>query len=157
MRIEVILAIIVVLLVALGIFLFKPNLSLAPTHEGAATTTSSTGNTAASTTLDDLIVVTAPNANDMILPPLHVTGQARGNWYFEAVFPIELQDGTGKIIAQGQGRAQGDWMTSDYVPFSATLDFPAPATATGTLILKNDNPSGDPTKQKTLSIPVRFR
>jgi hypothetical protein len=47
-------------------------------------------------------------------------------------------------------------MTTDYVPFTATLTFTAPATHTGTLILTNDNPSGDPKKQKELDIPVEF-
>ena len=42
------------------------------------------------------------------------------------------------------------------LPFTAQLEFSAPTTATGTLILKNDNPSGDPAKDKQLTVPVKF-
>jgi hypothetical protein len=36
------------------------------------------------------------------------------------------------------------------------LKFVPPTTATGTLILRNDNPSGDPAKALELDIPLRF-
>lgn len=94
-------------------------------------------------------------ANDVLTSPLTVTGEAAG-WYFEASFPVQLLDGTGKIIAQGPAQAQGDWMTTNFVPFKATLTFAKPATATGTLVLRNDNPSGLPENDRFLRIPVRF-
>ena len=71
---------------------------------------------------------------------------------------MRLDTPGGGVIAHGHAEAQGDWMTSEYVPFTATLTFtqqPSPGLA-GTLILKNDNPSGDPTKEKELDIPVTF-
>ncbi len=107
--------------------------------------------------LDDLIVVEAPLADALVTSPITISGKARGNWYFEASAPVELRDTNGTIIAQGHIEAQGDWMTSEYVPFTATLTFTSPAAKTGLLILKNDNPSGDPTREKQLVIPVRFR
>lgn len=99
---------------------------------------------------------------DAIASPLRIVGEARGPWYFEASFPVVLTDGDGLIIAQGNGQAQGEWMTTEFVPFEATLEFTVPANADafgrrGTLIFKNDNPSGDPTRDKAVEIPVRFK
>lgn len=73
-----------------------------------------------------------------------IEGKARGNWFFEASFPIELRDTEGKLLSNAIAQAEGDWMTTDYVPFRATLHFPPPPSASGTLIFKKDNPSGLP-------------
>lgn len=85
-----------------------------------------------------------------------VNGQARGNWYFEASFPVHLFDANGVEIAVTPAQAQADWMTEDFVPFAATLTFSHPSTLTGTLVLENDNPSGDPARMMQVRIPVRF-
>ena len=105
---------------------------------------------------DDLIWVENVFVNQIVTSPITVSGQARGNWYFEANFPITLFDANGNIIAQKPVQAQGDWMTVEYVPFSVTFDFINPTTDTGTLLLHNDNPSGLPENDRELSIPVRF-
>ncbi|MGD0976932.1 MAG: Gmad2 immunoglobulin-like domain-containing protein [Minisyncoccia bacterium] len=110
------------------------------------------------TPLSDMIQVTTPVENDLIDPakPIDIEGQARGNWYFEASFPVELVDANGNSLAQEPIQASGSWMTTDFVPFSKQLKFVPPTTATGTLILRNDNPSGDPAKALELDIPLRF-
>lgn len=118
----------------------------------SAATVSSSSATAAS----ENIQVTAPHAGTLVSSPLTVTGQAKGTWYFEASFPVRLLDGNGNEIAITPAQAQGDWMTTDFVPFVATLSFTKPATPTGTLILENDNPSGDPSRAMQIAIPVRF-
>lgn len=106
-------------------------------------------------TYDDLLQVDAPLPNAQAMSPLTVIGKARGQWYFEASFPLKLYDANNKLIAQVPAQAQGDWMTTEYVPFSATLFFTSD-TATGTLVLQNDNPSGLPENQKELKIPLTF-
>lgn len=133
-----------------------PSPAAAPT-DGVATSTPQ-----APATLDDLIAVTAPLPGAAVSSPLTITGKARGSFYFEASFPVMLADWDGKIIAQGHATAQGDWMTGEYVPFTATLTYTTPAPGDpsnnrGTLILKNDNPSGDPARSKTLEVPVVFK
>lgn len=105
----------------------------------------------------NLIKATDPRPNAIIATPLTVRGVARGNWYFEASFPVELVDLTGAKIAQGIAQAQGEWMTTEFVPFVATLTFTAPTSSTGTLWLRKDNPSGRPENDDALRIPVRFR
>lgn len=103
-----------------------------------------------------LITVAAPVASTKVSSPLSVTGEARGFWYFEASFPVELLDANGASLAIGVAQAQADWMTEDFVPFAATLTYPAPSTATGTLMLRKDNPSGMPENDDWLAIPVTF-
>lgn len=104
----------------------------------------------------DQIRVTNISSNQIVSSPLVVKGEARGQWYFEASFPVELVDGNGKRLAMAPAQAQGEWMTTEYVPFSVTLTFTLPTTATGTLILHKDNPSGLPQNDDAYRIPVRF-
>lgn len=104
----------------------------------------------------DRIRVINVSANQQITSPLTIEGEARGSWYFEASFPVELLDGNGKRLAILPAQAIGEWMTAEFVPFSITLTFAKPTTATGTLILRNDNPSGLPENERYISIPVRF-
>ncbi len=105
----------------------------------------------------DLIVVYQPYANDIIASPLTITGEARGTWFFEASFPIELQDTDGNVIAQGHAEAQSNWMTEDFVPYIATLTFVVPAGVTdGVLYLRKDNPSGLPANEDEVHFPVQF-
>lgn len=109
------------------------------------------------TSHDNLIRVTSLKANDVIGNPLTVAGQARGTWYFEASFPVRLEDANGVMLAQAPAQAQGEWMTEEFVPFSVTLDFEMPTTETGKLILQKDNPSGLPEHDDSLIIPIRFK
>lgn len=96
-----------------------------------------------------------PNAN--ISSPVTISGEARGTWYFEASFPIEVQNARGEIIGQGHAEAQSEWMTENFVPFTAIVTFtPQLAGSAGKLILKKDNPSGLPEHDDQLIIPVKF-
>jgi len=110
----------------------------------------------ATTTPDNMIRVTSPQPNATVASPLHITGEARGTWYFEASFPVRLEDANGTVLAQAPAQAQGDWMTTEFVPFAVDLPFAAPATATGVLIVEKDNPSGLPENADDRRIPVRF-
>ncbi len=106
----------------------------------------------------DLIVVDVPKPNDGISATAAVfSGKARGTWYFEASFPIDIKNASGTVIAQGHAEAQGDWMTEDFVPFTATVTYPAqPKGSKGTVVFKNDNPSGDPARDKAVEVPIVF-
>ncbi len=107
----------------------------------------------------DIITADSPKPGEAISSTtLTVTGKARGSWYFEASFPVLLKDTAGHIIAQGPAKAQGDWMTTDFVPFSITLTYPIQSSGSaGTVVLKKDNPSGDPAKDDSLEIPITFQ
>ncbi len=54
-------------------------------------------------------------------------------------------------------QALGEWMTEDFVPFSASLRFAVPSTPKGKLVLEKDNPSGLPENADELIIPVYFK
>ncbi|MFH0834237.1 MAG: Gmad2 immunoglobulin-like domain-containing protein [Patescibacteria group bacterium] len=110
-------------------------------------------------TKDDLIRLDSPLAESTISSPLVIKGAARGNWFFEGSFPVVLTDWDGLIIAQGLATAEGDWMTTDWVDFSAQLEFPQPSTVSnrGSLILKKDNQSGLPENDNALEITVLLK
>ncbi|BCX15766.1 MAG: hypothetical protein KatS3mg097_658 [Candidatus Parcubacteria bacterium] len=114
---------------------------------------------------NDQIEIFSPKPNEKIKSPLKITGQARGNWFFEATFPIVLTDWNGKIIAESYAQAKGEWMTTDFVPFEAILNFETTVfsdtlenhfSRRGYLILQKNNPSGLPEHDNTLKIPVIF-
>ena len=107
--------------------------------------------------VSELIRVSAPLPEDVMVSPLTVTGEARGFWFFEASFPVKLLDENGKQIAIGIAEAQKEWMTESFVPFKAELQFISPETERGTLVLERDNPSGLPEHDRALGIPIRFR
>lgn len=91
----------------------------------------------------DLIRVTTPPPGAVTGKEFKVMGQARGNWFFEASFPIEVLDKDGKKIAVGIAQAQGEWMTTNFVPFSADIKIPDSYIGPATLVLHKDNPSGE--------------
>ena len=104
-----------------------------------------------------LISVNQSDVDQLLSSPLTITGKAKGNWYFEASFPVELKNNANVVIATGVATAQGDWMTTNFVPFTVTLTFPPqPNGSTGTLVLKKDNPSGEPANDDQLVLPVSF-
>jgi len=133
-----------------GVCLKQP----AANGEQTATTTATSSPTADNIAAE--IKIDAPTSNQVISSPLEISGQALGSWYFEASFPIKLIDENGQTLATGQAAAQSDWMTSDFVPFKAELNFANPTSSIGMLVFSNDNPSGLPEKEKQYGIPVSF-
>lgn len=112
----------------------------------------------------DLIKLTYPKPLEVVQSPLVIEGEARGYWFFEASFPIALVNWDGLIIAEGVATAEDDWMTEEFVPFKAELEFTNEFTnetpdfmKKGALILKKDNPSGMPENDNALEVPIRFQ
>jgi len=107
---------------------------------------------------EDLIVVELPFPGAVVGKEFSVVGKARGNWYFEASFPVEVLDSRGAVIAQAPAQAQGEWMTTEYVPFYLKISFPQQTSdSSGSIVLKKDNPSGLPEHDEDLVIPIVFR
>lgn len=104
----------------------------------------------------DLIMVESPRPNTEIQSPFLVKGTARGYWYFEASFPIRLFDSNGKEIALAIATAKNDWMTTEFVPFEATLEFEKPETKRGVMVFEKDNPSGLPENDDYLIMSIVF-
>jgi hypothetical protein len=104
----------------------------------------------------DLVLVTSPRSGSTVESPVELSGRARGNWYFEASFPIKILDEDGTIIGNSFVQAQGEWMTTDYVPFAGQVTFSKPKGSTGKIVFEKDNPSGLPEHDDSFSIPVKF-
>ncbi len=95
-------------------------------------------------------------ANEIINSPLVILGEAK-LWYFEASFPVRLEDAGGRIITQVPAQAKTDWMTEEFVAFEAKLEFEPPATETGFIVLEQDDPSGLKSNIEFMKIPVTFK
>ncbi|CAN5141541.1 hypothetical protein BH11PAT3_BH11PAT3_2700 [soil metagenome] len=108
---------------------------------------------------DGSIVIDLPLANATGTSPIAVSGRARGNWFFEASAPVTVIDSNGKTIGQAQIRATGDWMTTEYVPFTGSVSYTlgTSTTTSGYLLFMNDNPSGDPTRSVSVRVPIKFK
>jgi Immunoglobulin-like domain of bacterial spore germination len=111
----------------------------------------------------DLLKVTSPTGMSVVTTPLKLSGEARGGWFFEAVAPVSIVNWDGLIIAEGYVTATGDWMTSEFVPFTGELAFVSPYKEgdpdfmkRGSIIFKKDNPSGLPENDDALEIPILF-
>lgn len=106
--------------------------------------------------LNDLIQVEKPQAGDTIETQQHIKGKARGVWFFEGDFPIYLVSEEGEELAVAIAVGEGDWMTTEWVEFTATLDFEPNESGEGFLIFKKDNPSDKRELDRELRIPVSF-
>jgi hypothetical protein len=125
-----------------------------------ATNTTDLNNTASTTinnssSTSNLPIVVNIKDNQEVSNHIIIQGKARGYWFFEASFPIELIDSDGSVLAKTIATADGDWMTEDFVNFSAVIDFPKPtSTRHALLVLSKDNPSGDPDLDQSIFVPV---
>ncbi len=115
-------------------------------------------------TIKDLIQLESPEKKEAIESPLTVSGKARGQWYFEGEFLAVLTNWDGEIIAEASAQAQEEWMTEEFVPFEAVLEFEDPFKEgdadfmkKGALILQKANPSGLPENDQALEIPIGFK
>lgn len=102
---------------------------------------------------EDMIIVELPFPNAVTGKEFTVVGKARGMWYFEASFPVVVLDADGKTLATGIATAEGDWMTTEFVPFKAPIKIPSTYIGKATLLLKRDNASGLPEHDASMSFP----
>ena len=104
----------------------------------------------------DLIRIDNPRPNQKVTSPLAISGQARGYWFFRAVFPVKLLDKNRQVIAASSAQAQGEWMTDEFVPFKAVIEFNVATGEQGFLVLEKDNPSDLSENADELVVPVVF-
>ena len=102
----------------------------------------------------DMIRVSTPTPGSVVGKPIAVMGEARGGWYFEASFPLEVRDASGTVIATGYAEAQGEWMTENFVPFIGTITVPESYIGEAVLVFMNDNPSGLAENARSVSFPI---
>lgn len=103
----------------------------------------------------DMIEIFTPVPGGKVGKEFMVEGKARGNWFFEASFPIEVIGSGGNQIGAGIATATGDWMTTEFVEFKSDLiDLPSAYTGPATLILRKDNPSDLRENDASVSLPI---
>jgi len=125
----------------------------APTIE-QATSTVQNATTSPNVPLHARVAVSEPKSGATVGKSFNVAGEAPGNWYFEATFPIQVRDPNDNVIGRVGASAQGDWMTTDQVAFKATIYLDGTYTGPATLVLMRDNPSGLPENDDALEIPI---
>ena len=106
--------------------------------------------------MTDEIMIDSPRPQAKVAAPLGISGQARGSWFFEGSLSAEIIDMNETVLGTAELQATSEWMTEDFVPFVGEISFDAPVSTTGTLVIKNANPSGLPENSKELRIPVIF-
>lgn len=94
--------------------------------------------------------------NQPIANGLVVEGEVKGNWFFEASFPVEIYDANDQKLATVLAGTKENWMTSENISFFVRLEFPKPATERGYVVFKRDNPSGLPVHDREFKVQVRF-
>lgn len=101
-----------------------------------------------------MIIVDIPSPGAVTGKEFLVRGKARGTWFFEGSFPVVVIDTNGKILAEGPAKAQGDWMTTEFVPFTITIKAPESYVGEAMVLLKKDNPSGLEERDASISFPI---
>ncbi len=102
------------------------------------------------------IKIYSPEIDAELSDTVEIKGEARGYWFFEASFPIKIIDANGKILASATAKADGEWMTEKFVPFSVKLDLSNPTATSGYIVFEKDNPSGLKELEKSYRLAVKF-
>lgn len=118
----------------------------------------------------DLLEITLPRTDENSSVPVcylqspkttcKIAGRARGTWFFEASFPVKLLNPAGELIATEIMQADGDWMTTDFVPFNGEITFEVAGdqrldmVGMYSLIFQKDNPSGESTFDDQFILPI---
>lgn len=104
------------------------------------------------------IQITSPSPNGVISSPVTIKGSVKGNGWtgFEGqVGIVKLFDASNKELAMGILTATSNWMQLP-TPFETTLFFDYPSDGTGTLVFYNENASGEPSRDRAFSMPVKL-
>lgn len=107
---------------------------------------------------EDLIRIDSPRPGAEIedKSTFTVTGEARGYWFFEGDFPIELANRSGKVIGRGIAVAQDEWMVEEFVPYKAEVEFEESYVGDAVLMLHRHNPSDLKEDDDVLLVPVKI-
>ena len=103
------------------------------------------------------IEIILPKANEEVSSPIKITGVVNGNGWagFEGqVGTVEIKDLKG--MSGAVLRATTDWTVLP-TSFEATVTLNNIVSGPITLIFHNENPSGDPARDKTFNLPIKVK
>lgn len=112
--------------------------------------------------LADKIVVASPLPESTVsASPIIIKGRARGTWFFEASASVDIVNWDGLIIGKGYVTVDEgySWMTTDFVPFTGSVTYDATKLTPykyGWIIMRKDNPSGEPQFDASLEFKILF-
>ncbi len=109
--------------------------------------------------IEDLagLIIENVESGSIILSPLKIIGRITGDGWigFEGqVGNVSLVDREGNVLDTKPLTATSDWMTST-VRFEANIEFFTTATS-GKLVFRNENPSGEPSRDRSVSRNIKF-
>ncbi len=105
----------------------------------------------------DMITVELPFPGSVVGKDFSVKGSARGGWYSEGSFAVEVLKPDGTLLVRALAAPEKEWMTPELVPFTAQMKIPATYIGPATLILRKDNPSGLPKNDASMSFPITIQ
>lgn len=119
-----------------------------------ALATPSPGSASSTAPLDTQVVVASPAQDATVPHTFTITGSAPNQWFYEAVFPIQVRDPNDNLIGTSQGQAQGDWTQPGIIGFTSQMKIDASYEGPANLIVLKDNPSGLPQNIDSVTIPI---
>lgn len=103
---------------------------------------------------DNLFKLTSPTSGSTVTNPLTLSGEARGTWFFEGSFPVRLEDVNGNVITSTIATSSEEWMTEEFIPFLAYLDFSVTTDTQAIIVFQKDNPSDIRANDREVRVPV---
>ncbi|MEK7658656.1 MAG: GerMN domain-containing protein [Patescibacteria group bacterium] len=106
------------------------------------------------------INVVSPKVNEEVSSPLKITGSINGDGWtaFEAqAGTVQLLDENDNVLGTAiLGVVDENWM-KQFNNFEGELNFTSLKDQNGKLVFKNENASGEPSRDKTFSLPVKIK
>jgi hypothetical protein len=108
--------------------------------------------------LENVIKTTAPEPNEKVSSPFKLEGEAVGGWYYNEQLTVRLEDDNGKILATKPVKALESTKTDNFVPFVAAITFNRieAETPKGKLVVERTNTEFSDGELGPLVIPVEF-
>lgn len=104
----------------------------------------------------NIIIIDSPKPYQKVQIPIFIKGKARGSFFFEATFPIRIEDENGNLITSGYVITKENWMSEDFVTFETYFDFDKGDLKRGFIIFEKANPSALKENKFEIKIPVYF-
>lgn len=139
---------ILIALIILVPILFRPKDATAPANEEVKN-----GKPQIEGTINDLVSFSILPGQEVSGKQV-ITGVLKGGYFFEANVITNILDANKKVLVKGHGTVVGDWMTSNPVSFTTTLDFTNQPKGPAFIEIHNDNASGLPENDKSILVPI---
>jgi hypothetical protein len=91
---------------------------------------------------------------DIVSGVFNFEGVVKGAYFFEGNIGINILDANKKVLKQGYAMSTTDWMTTEAVSFSGSIDLTGLPSGSGFIEIAKDNPSDMRELDKFIYIPV---